>query len=78
MDMPFADIDDNAFLRVFPKNGYIVHDEDDGCDYRYINGNWWLIARPRPLAEPVTAPNDDFYDIARHDYDYLDYDYGDA
>jgi hypothetical protein len=65
--MPFADIDDNAFLRVFPKNGDIVHDEDCDCDYRYRNGRWWLIARPRP----VTAPDDDFYDIARHDYDYL-------
>ena len=41
--MPFADINDQAFLALFPKSGDLAYDEDG--EWVYFNGEW-LLAGP--------------------------------
>jgi len=55
--MPFAHINDRAFLELFPKSGDLAYDEEG--EWVYFNGEW-LLAGP---------PNDD---IPYEDYGFLE------
>jgi len=39
--MPFAHINDRAFLELFPKSGDLAYDEDG--EWVYFNGEWLLL-----------------------------------
>ena len=42
--MPFADINDQAFLALFPKSGDLAYDEDG--EWMFYNGEWLLTGPP--------------------------------
>jgi hypothetical protein len=42
--MPFAHINDQAFLELFPKSGDLAYDEDG--EWIYFNGDWLLTGPP--------------------------------
>jgi hypothetical protein len=42
--MPFAHINDQAFLELFPKSGDLAYDEDG--EWIYFNGEWLLTGPP--------------------------------
>ena len=42
--MPFADINDQAFLALFPKSGDLAYDEDG--EWMFYKGEWLLTGPP--------------------------------